>query len=235
LSLVFPDFKQCMMDIILRGNIGVGKSTIINFLESTGKYDIVTEPVDVWNKIGILKEFYKNKEKYAYAFQSATFVTRLANYCAPRKNKIRIFERDIEDDKICFAEPMHKQGFIDDIMWNTYLYIYDTWKNIADQMSKNNGDGPTKKIIVYLRSSPQECYNRILARKRNGEDCIPMKYLENLHNIHEKWLIKTPESSGNSSGNKNGNIIVIDVKNYEDMDKYKKYILEEFGKIIDGK
>jgi deoxyadenosine/deoxycytidine kinase len=42
--------------------------------------------------------------------------------------------------------------------------------------------------IVYLRSKPEECLERIKVRAREGEEDISLAYLERIHNQHEEWL-----------------------------------------------
>jgi len=44
-------------------------------------------------------------------------------------------------------------------------------------------------LIVYLRTTPEVAYERILARHRNEEVKIPFEYIRQLHELHEQWLI----------------------------------------------
>src|SRR5690625_4689393 len=45
-------------------------------------------------------------------------------------------------------------------------------------------------IAVYLRSTPEIVYERMLKRARSEESCVPLKYLQELHELHENWLIR---------------------------------------------
>lgn len=42
---------------------------------------------------------------------------------------------------------------------------------------------------VYLRTSPEIVYERMKKRARSEESCVPLKYLQELHELHENWLI----------------------------------------------
>lgn len=42
--------------------------------------------------------------------------------------------------------------------------------------------------IIYLRCSPERCYQRTKQRNREEEEEIPLEYLELIHSKHEKWF-----------------------------------------------
>ena len=55
--------------IYVEGNIGTGKSTFLkhldnDYLKKKHKYDVIYEPVDNWQQIGILEKFYSDPKKY---------------------------------------------------------------------------------------------------------------------------------------------------------------------------
>ena len=43
--------------------------------------------------------------------------------------------------------------------------------------------------IIYVRTSPEQCYERIQQRCRMEEEGIPMEYLKALHQCYEEWLV----------------------------------------------
>ncbi|KAG9461533.1 hypothetical protein GDO78_016542 [Eleutherodactylus coqui] len=45
-------------------------------------------------------------------------------------------------------------------------------------------------LIVYLRTSPETCYQRLKMRCREEERVIPLEYLYAIHGLYEDWLIK---------------------------------------------
>ena len=72
--------------IFVEGNIGTGKTTFVQFLEQNlnpEKYNIIYEPVDEWQKLkdsqgkNILEHFYEDQEKWAFAFQMNSFISRV--------------------------------------------------------------------------------------------------------------------------------------------------------------
>jgi deoxyadenosine/deoxycytidine kinase len=178
------------MIISIEGNIGSGKSTLLNLLRE--KYSInkniifVDEPVSEWNKIkdgdkSILELFYSDKDKYSFTFQILAYITRLRKLLQvlenSNENNIIICERSIYTDKYVFAKMLYQQGFIKEIEWQTYNYWFDTFRQQT-----------LPDTIIYVKTDPIICSNRIRKRNRNGEDLIAIEYLNHCHEIHEEWL-----------------------------------------------
>ena len=175
--------------ISIEGNIGSGKSTILNILKSKlSDVIFIDEPVDEWFKIkdnnnkNMLELFYNNKNKYSFVFQITAYITRLRKLIEILKDnndKIIICERSIYTDKYVFAKMLYQDKFINDIEWNSYNYWFDTFKEI----SKLDG-------IIYVNTKPDICFDRIKKRNRNGESNISLDYLNNCHQKHLDWISK---------------------------------------------
>lgn len=174
------------MIISIEGNIGSGKSTILNILKE--KYDnvvFVDEPVSEWNDIkdngkSILELFYEDKDKYSFTFQVLAYITRLKKLLDSIENnsdKTIVCERSIFTDKYIFAKMLYQQGFINEMEWKTYNYWFDTFK-----------DKTKLDSIIYVKTLPEVCYERIKKRNRNGEVGITMEYLNHCHDLHQQWL-----------------------------------------------
>lgn len=178
--------------ISIEGNIGAGKTTIIEQLEK--QYTdiksilVVREPVDVWESIkdsdgeSILAKFYKNPEKYAFSFQIMAFVTRLSLIRKLIKEnpdcKLIICERSLEADKNIFAKMLYNDKQIDEINYKIYTKFYNEYKNDF----KLNG-------LVYIHTEEDVCYNRVHKRNRKGEEVVPLDYLKKCKEYHQDWLI----------------------------------------------
>lgn len=177
------------MIISIEGNIGSGKSTILNILRrdniNNDQVIFVDEPVSEWNLIKddgktILELFYQDKEKYSFAFQILAYITRLRKLLEVldnNKDKVIICERSIYTDKHIFAKMLYQQGFINDIEWQSYNYWFDTFKEKTY---------PDK--IIYIKTNPDICFTRIKKRDRLGESSISIEYLQHCHKLHEEWL-----------------------------------------------
>ena len=168
----------------IEGNIGSGKSTLIEKLKNIENVYFLPEPVDTWNTVTdlsgvtILEKYYQDQEKYAFPFQMMAYITRLSLIRAAPEDCIIFTERCVFTDREIFAKMLYDSGKIDHISYS----IYNKW---FDEFNEHALSG-----IVYIQTSPETCFNRIITRNRKGET-IPLSYLQNCHNYHEKWITNT--------------------------------------------
>lgn len=177
--------------ISIEGNIGAGKSTILEHLKETyadnEEVAFVDEPVDIWGTIcddtgeDILTKFYKDPTQYAFIFQVMAFSTRVhklrETLSEKPKAKIMICERSLEADSNIFAQMLFDDGHMESIEHTIYKRYYDIYKNDF----KHSG-------IVFINANPEKCFERIQKRNRNGENNIESDYIKKCHEYHIKWL-----------------------------------------------
>ena len=176
--------------ISIEGNIGSGKSTILNYLKDLYKDSIeiifLEEPVSEWSKIKdknnetILEKFYNNQKKYSFAFQMMAYISRLAilkETIAKYPDAIIITERCLNTDRYVFAKMLYDDEKLEDVEYQIYLNWFDHFSYL-------------QKIqrTIYLKTDPETCYNRINKRNRDGESNISMDYLKNCHDYHENMV-----------------------------------------------
>jgi deoxyadenosine/deoxycytidine kinase len=201
--------------ITIEGNIGSGKSTIVNKLKE--KYGdnkricFLQEPVDIWNSIRdedentILSLYYENQKEYAFSFQMMAYISRLELL----KNAIDegyeyiVSERSLETDKNVFAKMLYDDRKIKHVEYQIYMKWFNKFKNLFNEEN-----------IVYIRTEPHVSFNRVNKRAREGEN-IPIEYLENCHKYHEEWIIK------------NENINCLLINGNEDIEKHPE-IMEDW-------
>lgn len=173
--------------LCIEGNIGVGKTTFTRALGEIIyslcgiKVDTVYEPVERWQELGILKTFYENPKQNAYKCQTMFFATRVLEYLDHAKknpnSKICLLDRWLTDH--LFMENLYETGFVDD----KELEYYRIWNETFEKV----GNSPIS-FCIYLKSSPQKCFERIKARGRGEESTISFDYLESLHKQHEDFF-----------------------------------------------
>jgi deoxyadenosine/deoxycytidine kinase len=183
--------------ISIEGNIGSGKSTLLNNLKrhyANNKFVVfLKEPVDEWEKIKdqngktILENFYEDQNKYSFPFQMMAYVSRLKVLREAIKNVtgisetddkfIFITERSLFTDKMVFAKMLYDTGKIEYINYQIYLNWFDTFSE----------EFPVHKVI-YVKTEPEKCFQRISVRGREGESNIPLAYLESCDIYHNEML-----------------------------------------------
>lgn len=194
--------------ISIEGNIGTGKSTIVQELQKryTKSEEIifVKEPVDIWETIKdkdgrtIIEKFYENQSQYAFQFQMMALTTRLSILRKTIEEnklcKVVICERSIEADRNIFAKMLYDDEIISEIDYSIYKLLFNEYIN------QFNIDG-----FVYINSNADTCYRRVAKRSRMGESNIELSYLEKCKKYHDDWLCNI-----NQNGDTNKHIIEID-------------------------
>ena len=226
--------------VSIEGNIGSGKSTLLANLREHFKYNdnviFLKEPVDEWakikdkNGITILEKFYTDQDKYSFSFQMMAYVSRIKvlrdtlrdkkqdpNKKENKTNNYIITERSLYTDKMVFAKMLFDNGKIEDVNYQIYLNWFDTF----------SGEFPVHKVI-YVKASPDKCYERIMKRSREGEENIPLEYLTACSLYHDNMLDK---SASNCVCNEqlilDGNIDIYENKTQVDnwIQEIEQYIL----------
>jgi deoxyadenosine/deoxycytidine kinase len=175
------------MLISIEGNIGSGKSTLVEYLKSLGTYIFVDEPVSEWLSIkdkegsNALECFYKNQKENAFCFQILAYITRLKKLMDKIKESpsdvVIITERSIETDRNVFARMLYEDGLLSSIEWETYNYWFSTFKDVSKV-----------DLIIYIKTSPEKCLERINKRNRIEESSIKLDYLVKCNHYHDDWL-----------------------------------------------
>jgi deoxyadenosine/deoxycytidine kinase len=162
--------------IAIAGNIGSGKSSLLEFL--TGAYDVSPfyEPND---DNPYLPDFYKDMKRWA--FQSQLFF--LSNKFrihqeADRTAGVVVQDRTIFEDAEIFATALHQMRKIDRRDWQTYWSFYQT---ILDAIQPPD-------LMIYLRCPMRTLRRRIRLRGRKMEQDIPLSYLKRLERLYEDWI-----------------------------------------------
>ena len=187
--------------ISIDGNIGSSKSTLLGFLrtEFPNEYVYVDEPLNKWDQFKdssgqtILQKFYGDQHKYAFSFQTMALLSRLIairDAIAANPGKIIVSERSLYTDKLVFAKMLFEGGIIEDVNYQIYLSWFDAF------ISQCEIDA-----IVYIKTDAKVCRERISKRLREGEECIPLEYLENCEKYHDSMVSELGKPTLSLNGN----------------------------------
>ena len=172
------------------GNIGCGKTSVLNYLHKYKNIQIDLEPVDKWKTF--LDNIYLSKTGY-FNFQIKVWLDRA--WIQEKDNKsIILMERSPFFIRNTFNKNDYNNNNINEDEYNVINEMY----NKTDNIWKSN-------LYIYLRSSPKKCLERIQYRGRNNEMDISLDYIINIHNLHEETY--------KIALDKKLDIIVIDVDN----------------------
>ena len=172
--------------ISIEGSVGSGKSYFIQLCrDKCNSIDIISEPIEQWKSLhgtgrNLLREMYRDPQRNAFGFQVFVQQSNLERHLKWKEIvKPRIIERSLGSK--LFAEA----GFI-----NKHLSLDEALilKGQREFHENTRAFGMIPNLIVYLRTQPQTCLDRINKRGRKEEEGMNLSYLSMIHDLHERWL-----------------------------------------------
>mgnify|MGYP001766837476 CR=1 FL=1 len=162
--------------IAVAGNIGVGKSTLVELiserLECTPFYEPVAENP-------YLSDFYKDMPSWSFHSQIFFLTHRLRiHQDLLRSSGSVIQDRSIYEDAEVFAQNLFLQKHISERDYSTYRSLYRT---LAEYLAPPD-------LVIYLRASVPTLLKRIEQRNRDYELSIEPDYLAQLNSLYENWI-----------------------------------------------
>ncbi|NPA05936.1 MAG: deoxynucleoside kinase [Chloroflexi bacterium] len=162
--------------VVVAGNIGVGKSTLVRLLAKHFRWQPFYEP-EVDNPY--LADFYADMR--TWAFHSQVFFLahrlrlhqRIAAYPGPA-----VQDRSVYEDAEIFVENLYRQGHLSPRDYRTYRALYEAVLAFL----------PPPDAVIYLQASVPTLMARIRRRGRTYERNIPEAYLAQLNTLYETWI-----------------------------------------------
>lgn len=168
--------KMAKKHLIVAGNIGAGKSTLVGLLADSLACKPYYEPV---TENPYLEDFYSDMGRWALLSQIFFLAHRAENHQQLKDDPHPVVQdRSVYEDAEIFAKNLRQQGHLSDRDWNTYLKVYATLVRLL----------PPPDIAIYIRASVPTLKRRIAKRGRAFEEKIPDSYLEGLNKLYEEWI-----------------------------------------------
>jgi deoxyadenosine/deoxycytidine kinase len=162
--------------VAVAGNIGVGKSTLVELLCKHLEWEPFYEPVA---DNPYLADFYKNMDAWSFHSQIFFLTRRLRSHHDLAQHPTSVIQdRSVYEDAEIFAQNLFLQGHIQPRDYATYRELYE----IAIQFL------PPPDLVIYLRASVPTLTKRISHRGRDYERTITPEYLQSLNDLYETWI-----------------------------------------------
>ncbi len=162
--------------IAIAGNMGTGKSTLVEFLSHTYGAQPFYEPNEA---NPYLPDFYQDMKRWAFHsqlyFLSNKFRLHQELDQAPG---VVVLDRTIYEDAEIFATALMEMRKIDRRDWDTYWSFYQVILNAIKPPD----------LMIYLRCSMRTLRKRIRLRGRKMEQDIPLRYFKRLERLYESWI-----------------------------------------------
>ena len=162
--------------IAIAGNMGSGKSTLVDFLARTYDVSPFYEPNE---ENPYLPDFYKDMKRWAFRSQLYFLSNKFRLHQELDKTPgVVALDRTIFEDAEIFATALHQMKKIDKRDWQTYWGFYQA---ILDAIKPPD-------LMIYLRCSMRTLRQRIRLRGRAMEQDVPLAYLKRLDKLYEEWI-----------------------------------------------
>jgi deoxyadenosine/deoxycytidine kinase len=161
--------------ITIAGNIGVGKSTLVQLLSDRVGWEPVFEAV---SENPYLADFYEDMQRWSFQSQVYFLSRRLQQHhtLLQHPNSI-IQDRSVYEDAEIFARNLFQQGDMNDRDWASYIDLYRTLTLLLK----------APDLVIYLKASVPTLRRRISHRGRDFERGIASEYLERLNKLYDEW------------------------------------------------
>jgi deoxyadenosine/deoxycytidine kinase len=162
--------------ITVAGNIGVGKSTLVELLSQTLGWEPFFEPVA---QNPYLSDFYNNMNDWSFHSQIFFLIHRLRiHHELELSPNSTIQDRSIYEDAEVFARNLYLQGYFQERDYQTYTSLYQTLCNSL----------MAPDLVVYLKAGTHTLIQRISKRNRDYEKSISPDYLEQINLLYDEWI-----------------------------------------------
>ncbi|GER78419.1 MAG: deoxyguanosine kinase [Anaerolineaceae bacterium] len=162
--------------VVVAGNIGVGKSTLVGMLCARLGWEPFYESVA---ENPYLADFYRDMTAWSFHSQVFFLTHRLkAHHELSLRPSAVIQDRSVYEDAEIFAQNLFLQGHIRPRDYQTYRELYETALRFL----------PPPDLVIYLRASVSTLLERITRRGRDYEQEIAPDYLSSLNQLYENWL-----------------------------------------------
>ncbi len=170
------DRREMKRSIAIAGNMGSGKSTLVEFLSRTYGIAPFYEPNE---DNPYLPDFYSDMRRWSFHSQLYFLSNKFRLHQQLDKTPgVVVLDRTIFEDAEIFATALHDMKQMDDRDWSTYWVFY---QSILDAIKPPD-------LMIYLRCSMRTLRKRISLRGRAIEKDVPLAYLRRLERLYESWI-----------------------------------------------
>lgn len=183
-----------MVKISIEGNIGCGKTTVIKKLNDSIRIPIFLEPLHKWHDL--LTLFYNDPSKWAFPFNLEV----LTSFSEWTTNAFpAIYERSPLSCRHVFTQLNYESGHMHKLELSVFDKIFKelSWK---------------PHFIIYIRTDPTICVERMKQRARECEKEVPLEYIEAVHKKYEEMIKKNSFGVFIVDGNKSKDEVFNDVE-----------------------
>ena len=200
-DLVLPVIEKLksIKNIVIEGNIGVGKTCLSEKLSKDLNKELILEG---YMDNPFLEKYYENPDRYALNVE-LTFLTDRCRQLSDFNNQISLFSSGLVSDYDIFKSLVFAGISLKEIEYNLFRKIFTY---MTKDLFKSN-------LIIYLLQSTEQLLENIKKRGRGFEKKIDKKYLGKINQGYLNYL----------KNNSDLNIIYVDVSDLDFVESKTDY------------
>jgi len=162
--------------IAIAGNVGAGKSSLVDFLCRHYRLKPFFEPNDL---NPFLPMFFKDMKRWAFHSQMhfLTHKFRIHRELDSYPGTV-VQDRSIYEDAEIFAYNLYRQGSMTKDEWRTYCDLYEVMLQVINPPD----------LLIYLTCPLRTIKKRIAGRGRDFEKSFPDEYIKRLERYYRRWV-----------------------------------------------
>jgi len=162
--------------IVVAGNIGSGKTSLVDYLSRRYPLRPVFEPNEA---NPYLEDFYRDMKRWSFHSQVFFLIRKYRLHREMERETASVIQdRSIYEDAEIFARNLYRSRKMSKRDFATYWELYETFRE----------DLRPPDVLIYLHCSVRALRRRIRARGRPMEQGLPSRYLRRLNELYESWI-----------------------------------------------
>ncbi len=202
------------MHIAIAGNIGSGKTSLVELLAKNYNWQPHYENVD---DNPYLIDFYDEMQRWSFNLQIYFVKNRFEQIIKIRQSGDTVIQdRTIYEDAYIFAPNLHSMGLMSSRDFDTYSSLFALMSSLINPPD----------LLIYLRATVPTLVNQIQKRGRKYEASIRLDYLQRLNERYEAW----------AEHYKMGKMLIIDVDTYNFVENPEdlSYVIDKINAELHG-
>ncbi|AEH52048.1 deoxynucleoside kinase [Pseudothermotoga thermarum] len=172
-----------MLEIVVEGTVGAGKTALVEILEKEmgmiGFYEMGDPIAD-----RILERYYTDKRRWCLTMELFFLHKRFLQINQANSVEKAVMDRSMMGDFV-FVKMQKELGLLDELEYEIYESFYRTFNKIVQP----------SKLLVYIKCSVDTAVKRIQKRGRHYEINVEKSYWEKLKFFYDQTFNETDHSN----------------------------------------